>query len=186
VTHPLDSLREDHRNITRLLAALEREIEIFGRAEKPDYDVIRGIAEYFLDYPDLCHHPKENIIFARLKTRDPVAANAVGDLLREHEETARRARRFAAAVDALLQDSDISRSAVVHATREFIAAERAHMRMEDENFFPAATSALTAEDWSEISDRFPDGRDPVVDPQIAERYGALRDLLLRWERESRD
>jgi hypothetical protein len=58
------------------------------------------------------------------------------------------------------------------------------MLTEEEKFFPAAASALTVEDWLEIGDRFSNRRDPLVDPNVAQRYEALRDLLLRWERET--
>ena len=74
------TLREEHRNIARLLNALEHQIEIFARAGAPDYDVIRGIAEYFLDYPDRCHHPKEDVVFDRLCARFPRDAGVVGFL----------------------------------------------------------------------------------------------------------
>ena len=56
----VDTLREEHRNIARLLRALEHQVAIFSNADAPDYDVIVGVADYFLDYPDRCHHPKED------------------------------------------------------------------------------------------------------------------------------
>ena len=86
MTQILDILREEHRNIEKLLLVLERELGVFNRAERPDYHVVQSVIEYFQDYPDSCHHPKEDMIFEKLKARDPTAAASVGDLEAEHEK----------------------------------------------------------------------------------------------------
>src|SRR5471032_2731729 len=96
----IETLREDHRNIGRLLAALERQIEVFAQAGSPDYDVVVGIAEYFLEYPDRCHHPKENIIFDQLNREYPEQASTVGNLLNEHRLLHEQTLRFRQTVGA--------------------------------------------------------------------------------------
>ena len=90
----IETLRDEHRNIGRLLDALEHQVAVFARAETPDYDVISGIADYFLDFPDLCHHPKENVIYQRLSEKHPQEAARIGDLLLEHKAVHDHAVRF--------------------------------------------------------------------------------------------
>ena len=142
------TLREEHRNIARLLNALEHQIEIFAQAGAPDYDVIRGIAEYFLDYPDRCHHPKEDVGLRPLvRALSAGRGKALGDLATEHRKTAESAPRFRDTVYALLDNAEIARETVVNAARGFIEAERRHMAMEEEQFFPLAEARLTPEDW---------------------------------------
>jgi hemerythrin-like domain-containing protein len=63
----LRRLREEHRNIARVLKALEHQLAIFDHGEQPDYDVLVAAAEYFTGFPDRCHHPKEDLIFRNLK-----------------------------------------------------------------------------------------------------------------------
>ena len=46
--------------------------------------VIQAVIGYFQDYPDCCDHPKEDMVLEKLKARDPVAAESVGDLEAEH------------------------------------------------------------------------------------------------------
>jgi Hemerythrin HHE cation binding domain len=82
----IERLSQEHRNIERLLAVLERELEVFDRGDRPDYEVIRAVISYFEVYPEVYHHPQEDLVFAKLKTRDPAAAAKVGDLAREHEK----------------------------------------------------------------------------------------------------
>jgi hypothetical protein len=39
----IERLSQEHRNIERLLTVLERELEVFDRGNRPDYEVIRAI-----------------------------------------------------------------------------------------------------------------------------------------------
>ena len=151
----IERLSREHRNIETLLAVLERELEIFDRGDRPDYEVIRAIISYFEVYPELYHHPQEDLVFAKLKLRDPAAAAKVGDLAREHQKGAERLRRVAHAVDNVLADREILRQNVDPIVRDFIEHERRHMMMEDRDFFPAALKALEPQDWTEIASASP-------------------------------
>ena len=108
----IERLSREHRNIEKLLAILERELEIFDRGDQPDYEVIRAITSYFRVYPQIYHHPQEDLVFAKLRIRDPAAAAKVGDLAREHQTGAERLRRVAQAVDSALADHQILRQEV--------------------------------------------------------------------------
>jgi len=80
----IERLSQEHRNIEKLLAILERELDVFDRGDRPDYEVIRAVISYFEVYPEVYHHPQEDQVFAKLRERDPVAAAKVGDLAHEH------------------------------------------------------------------------------------------------------
>jgi hemerythrin-like domain-containing protein len=147
-------LSREHRNIERLLAVLERELEIFDRGGRPDYEVIRAIISYFEVYPEVYHHPQEDLIFAKLKIRDPAAAAKVGDLAREDQQGAERLRRVVRAIDSVLADREIPRQNVDNIVRDFIDHQRHHIMMEDRDFFPAALKALEPQDLD--GDRFGD------------------------------
>ena len=67
----IERLSQEHRNIERLLAILERELQIFDRGDRPDYKVISAVISYFELYPEVYHHPQEDLVFAKLKIRDP-------------------------------------------------------------------------------------------------------------------
>jgi len=179
----IQALREEHLNIARLLAALEHQVEVFASAQSPDYDVIVGVAEYFLDYPDRFHHPKEDIVFAHLQAKRPEAAAAIGDLLAEHRALHARARRFRQTVGELLNGTDMPRAEIVDAGRTFIAAERGHMRKEEEHFLPLAETLLTLADWLEIEGKLASRPDPVFGARVEDRFKMLSARLLAWEAE---
>jgi hemerythrin-like domain-containing protein len=185
--HPMpqiiDILREEHHNIEKLLLVLERELCVFNRAERPDYHVVRSVIEYFQDYPDRCHHPKEDIIFEKLKARDPITAASVGDLEAEHESGSKRLGRVARTVESILADREILRQTVDEIIRDFIDHERQHMAMEEHVLFPAAVKVLLPQDWAEIGAKLTTRKDPL-DTALEDKYRLLRDLILQWEQEA--
>ncbi|WP_245320439.1 hemerythrin domain-containing protein [Bradyrhizobium lablabi] len=180
----IERLSREHRNIEMLLGVLERELEIFDRAGRPDYEVIRAIISYFEIYPEVYHHPQEDLVFAKLRLRDPAAAARVGDLALEHQKGAERFRRVAQAIDGVLADREILRQNVDHIVREFIEHERHHMMMEDRYFFPAALKALRPEDWSEIESTLTNHDDPLFSEAAEETFDVLRARILQLEEEA--
>lgn len=180
----IELLSREHRNIEKLLAVLERELEVFDRGEKPDYEVIRAIISYFEVYPEFYHHPQEDLIFTKLRTRDPAAAARIGDLAREHQRGTERLHRVAKAIDCVLADREVVRENVDAIVRDFIEYERRHVLMEDRDFFPAALRALEPQDWIEIGSTLTAHQDPLFSEVTEDRFNALRSHILRLEQEA--
>jgi len=179
----IDILRDEHRAIEKLLLVLERELSVFNRAERPDYHVVQSVIEYFQDYPDSCHHPKEDLIFTKLKARDATIAGKIGDLAAEHNRGSKRLARVARAVEGVLADREIPRDAVNVIIRDFIDQERQHMAMEERVLFPAAARVLLPRDWAEIRAKLAARKDPLYTAREA-KYRLLRRLILQWEQEA--
>lgn len=177
----IEVLREEHRNIARLLRELEYQIEAFAKEAPTNYDVIVGAAEYFLGYPDRCHHPKEDLILSKVAEAHPKAAAEIGDLSREHMDLHQQALRFHDKARALLNDTDVPRSEIVDAGRAFIDVQRRHMTREEQTFLPLADRLLTPADWADIEGRLSKHVDPVFGDRVEDVYRALRARLLAWE-----
>jgi hemerythrin-like domain-containing protein len=58
MAYVIEILRQEHRNIEKLLRVLEQELNVFSRGERPDYEVVLAAIDYFKDYPDACHHQR--------------------------------------------------------------------------------------------------------------------------------
>jgi hemerythrin-like domain-containing protein len=181
MTKIIESLREEHRNIEELLLVLEQELGLFDRGERPDFEIVKAIISYFQDYPDCCHHPKEDMIFEKLKLRDPDAAESVGDLEVEHHNERQRLRRLADIVRVTLINHEIPSSRFDDVTRDFIEQERRHMKMEEQVFFSAAVDVLESEDWAGIDARWSEARDSLFNAAIEERCQSLRERILQWQ-----
>ena len=181
MTTIIDILREEHRNIEKVLLVLEQELDVFDRREQPDYEVLEAVIGYFQDYPERCHHPKEDMVFAKLKARDPVAAESVGDLVAEHQEETKHLQRLAQAVESVLAGREMLRTSFDTIARNFIEHERSHIDMEERALFPAAVKALRPEDWAGIDARLNDKQDPLANEIIEEKFRFLHQRILQWE-----
>lgn len=170
--------------MAKLLNAFERQLAAFDQGATPDYDIVRGVIDYCLTYPDLYHHPKEDLIFARLQLRDPAAAEAVGDLRAEHEALGEATRRLAAAVRQVLNEAEVPRDAVQQTAAAFLSFYRRHIAIEEERFFPAAKKALTSADWEAIEGQLSERQDPIFGREPEGRFAALRQDILEWEAEN--
>ncbi len=174
----IEILRQEHRGIEKLLGVLERELSVFDRGDRPDYEVVLAVIDYFKGYPDSCHHPKEDIIVEKFKARDPLAASTIGDLQAEHREGARRLQRVAQAVEDVLSDQGLLRQAVNDIVRDFVNHERRHMAMEERVVFPAVIKALRSEDWADVALQLADRYGPPSESNFEEKFGALwRDIV---------
>jgi hemerythrin-like domain-containing protein len=180
----IETLRHEHRNIEKLLVVLERELSVFARGDRPDYEVLHAIIAYFEVYPDAHHHPTEDTVFAKLKLRDPAAAANIGDLAADHRRGAERLRRVARAVESVLADQELLRQDVNDIIHDFIAQERRHIAMEERDFFPAAIKALHPQDWTEIASRLTDQRNPIFSKVVEERFEIVRSHIMQLEKEA--
>jgi hemerythrin-like domain-containing protein len=180
----INFLRQEHRNIEKLLIVLERELNVFARGERPDYEVIHAVIAYFRVYPDAYHHPQEDLVFEKLKARDSVAAANIGDLAADHRRGAERLRRVAQAVESVLADRELVRQTVDDIIRDFIEHERRHITMEERDFFPAAVNALQPQDWIEIASKQTNQKDPLFSEIAEERFDVVRRHILHLEQEA--
>ena len=177
-------LLEEHQNIDKLLLVLEHELEVFDRSEEPDYEILQAVIQYFQDYPENCHHPKEDMVFEKLKVRDPAAANRIGDVEAEHQVETMRLRRLVEAVEEILAGREFLRQTFHDVVHDFIEHQRQHMDKEERLLFPAAVKGLRPDDWAEIDARLNDQKDPLFNGVIETKFQALQRTILRWQHET--
>jgi len=180
----IERLSQEHRNIEKLLATLERELQVFDQGGRPDYKVIGAVISYFELYPEVYHHPQEDLVFARLKIRDSGAVAKVGDLTLEHQRGAELLRRVAHAVDSVLAGRELLRQEVHAIVRDFIEHERRHITMEDRDFFPAALKVFEPQDWTEIASAMTNPEDPLFSEAAEETFDALRERISQLEQDA--
>jgi len=166
----LDSLSTDHAVMAGVLNLLAAEINKDDADSEPDFQVIARILDYFLSFPDLCHHPKEDLIFRKLEERDAEAAKRVGDLVAEHNKLAGIVHKlaFTATRKALGEDEPDS-AWFISMARNLLAAHLSHIEMEDAYFFPVALEVLTDGDWAEIEGQFTKYNENFLCPETKAR-----------------
>ncbi len=174
-------LHRDHANMARLLQILERQVQTYRQGDQPDWDLVSAIVAYFSDYPDLCHHPKEDVIASKMLETDPDRAQAVIGLVAKHEELAVLLRNFDEAVRLILSDAELPRDYFPQVAGKFIDSQKRHIELEEADFFPLAAEMLSEDDLAELKTKLPRVRDPLFGEDVEERFETLFQIILDWE-----
>ena len=181
----IETLRRDHLNLAELLGMLEDQMSVFDEGGRPDYELLAGIVDYCLNYPDLHHHPMEDCVLAKLHEAAPEAAAKVGDLVARHKELGELTRRLSASLQQILNEAEVDRTAVVKLSKDFIEAYRSHINSEELYFFPAAEIALSDADWEAVACSIANLDDPLFGTEVAEEYRQLHETIMRWNSPAR-
>jgi len=178
MTEIIRQLQQEHEQLGRVLDLLAAEVAIFRSGEVPDYRLIQEIVDYCLDYPDACHHPKEDVVFAAVMNRAVTLPAAIADLDAAHRRLSTLTRRLHETVERVMRDETMSRDRFIGVVDSFIDGYRMHIRIEEESFFPEALRCLDAADWAAIRTRLDERRDPLSEAVGKCRFATLRAGIL--------
>jgi len=170
----LSLLRLEHWNLSRLLAVIEEQVTLAEAGERMDEELLRLAAEYFCDYPDRCHHPKEDLVYQLLVKRDPAARAELRDLVADHRQLHELAQAFSDAVRPPAGNSATAEPAARDVIVQFTTHYRQHMRLEEERFFRLAEERLSRDDWDLLDFTMFDEDDPLFDNATERRFAGLR------------
>jgi hemerythrin-like domain-containing protein len=172
----LDDLHEDHKNIARVLALLNHELETLANTHSPDYELVEDIMRYVTGYPDTHHHPTEDIVFQHLKERAPETAADIAAILAEHHRLVEAGTKFLKAIEAVEHEAMMPRTRLLALGRAYAELLEGHMDSEEGNLFPRARAQLTEADWEAIAAEVEARPDPLFGPA---RQAEFRNLLQR-------
>lgn len=164
--------------MAKLLDLLEAELAVYREGGVADFDLIRDIMDYTTSWPERYHHPKENLIFAKLKDKGAEAEALAADLVAEHEKGEELTREMATVIGNVAQGAEIPRHLFERLAREYLDFNRRHMEKEEAQFLPLAEAALSAEDWAAIEAALSAPEDPLFGPRVEERYRRLLENML--------
>lgn len=150
----MDKLHSDHAHIARLMNMLEEQIHLIHAEENPDAALMQDIMAYMTHYPDLIHHPLEDLIFEHIVRLDPSAREILQALSEEHDRLAQAGHQLKASVDCLESEALVRRAQLDQQSSEYVALIRAHMQQEEEYAFPLARKLLDEDEWDQIRSEF--------------------------------
>lgn len=174
----LDEVRGDHRNMSVLLALLQRDLESLREATESLVDVQRvaDIVDYFAHYPDQVHHPREETIFAVFGEHheaSPQLEIALARVREQHDSLPKATAALHAMLVAATHEALIPRAELVARLEDYIARQIEHLELEDRLVFPELAEKMSDQDWQEVQRRGPHGRDPVFGGDFEEAYARL-------------
>lgn len=175
----LDQLRREHHDLEKLIGVLERQLVTIENGKIFDFNILQSVFKYLGNYPDLLHHPREDLVYDRLKQRDPALAGGISDIVAEHFELESMTRRIAGLVEARLHFAPAPDEGLVERGREFVDFYRRHIAVEENELFPRALVVLDDADWAGIAVAVSPETDPLFDGTVAAQYQALHREIMR-------
>ena len=164
----------EHVYFRRLLALLQRQVEVFHTGERPNYELMLDIISYLREFADRFHHPREDAAFACLAKRFPEMKPDLARLSQEHRVIAQAGETLLQHLNAILAGAIVPRSEIEVAAATYLVYYGNHIAREEEDVLTRAAKELTPADWKAVMDAAPGGRDPVFGDQSGERYKELR------------
>lgn len=153
----MDALRiigEEHQSLAAILHAIRfMQKEILAGRLAPDLPLLQMMVHYLDVYAERRHHPKEDLLFARLAERSQEGAEALRLLAEQHADAPQRIARLQAALDALVAGSGTFADFAAAFDR-YADFYRGHMMLEEERVLPLLLQHLTAEDRHEMDRAF--------------------------------
>jgi hemerythrin-like domain-containing protein len=175
----------EHVNFAAVLVLLEDHLDLFHQGKNPDYEMMLDIMFYMTHYPDVLHHPREDLAFARILELDINSRPIVDDLTEQHARLKAFGEALVRSLENVVNGSITSRDSVEVPGRAYIAEFRNHMLKEETAILPLASKLLSEADWAAIGAAVRHIDDPLFGPKGEERYASLREQITREARASK-
>ncbi|OGT80411.1 MAG: hypothetical protein A3H91_07445 [Gammaproteobacteria bacterium RIFCSPLOWO2_02_FULL_61_13] len=174
----IDRIHLDHRNTEQLLRIIEQETDHFDTGEFTNLPLLADLMHYFVNYPDLYHHPLEDQIFALLKRKAPALAGKVDQLYSEHVSMGEASESLQELVTELQGNAVTPRNRIVKAFRDYLRQYREHIDKEEKELIPAAAKALDNSDWIQLEKQFATNADPLFGQILQRQYQTLYKVIM--------
>lgn len=172
--NPVSAWHTEHVYFNQLLGLLRKELDVFHRGERPNYDLMLDIVSYLREYSDQYHHPREDVAFERLLERCPDLELTLMRLHQDHRVIAAAGEALQRQINAILEDAIVPRSELETALATYLVYYGNHIAREEEDVLTRAAVELTPQDWDAVKAAAPAGRDPLFGEHPQERYRDLR------------
>lgn len=174
----IDRILQDHRNSEQLLALVERETAQLEKGEFANMPLLADIMHYFVNYPDLYHHPLEDQLFAVMKKKSPAIAAKVDQVYSEHVQMGEAAEGLLERTTEMQGNAMTPREKVIGEFRDYVTLYRNHIRREEQELLPVAGRTLDVNDWGSLEKRFATSTDPLFGQMLQRQYQTLYEVIM--------
>ena len=146
-------LRDDHGRFSRILSLIGRDARRL--VDEPDsvLPLFAEAVDYVVSFQNVYHHPREEIMFARVAEKTASLAEAAALLSREHEATADSGSELLAIMQGISRGSSkpAERQELARRLEKFARSMRTHILKEEELLYSHAWAELEPEDWDDLT-----------------------------------
>jgi hemerythrin-like domain-containing protein len=178
-------LRSDHAGLSRVLREIDSHQAVLRSEPEYAQPLLEEAMRYLLQYQHAFHHPREDRLFARIRSHAPRLYGEMQRLVREHRVGQRRAEQLAAELHRATAAQLRGRrgTQLARLLHDYVRYTRTHMRREEAVFYARSESVLEPADWIALS-----ASDTVSDPmsdlrRLAAEYPLLAARLTHPVRE---
>jgi len=152
------------RDAQRLLDEPEAVLPLFSEA-----------VDYVVNFQNVHHHPREEIMFAKVATASDTLADTSARMSHEHELTDRAGEELLATLDRASRSSSerSTRQELARQLERFARSMRGHIAQEEEILYSEAWDTLSPADWDDLA---ASASDPL-DSDLDDRYPLLADYV---------
>ena len=169
----MSGLRGDHRNMAMLLELLDAEIDRLAASGESDYDFVRDIMLYITEYPDVVHHPKEDIVYRHLKSLRPETHTDLERVETDHKHIEESGLKLRNSIEAISTDAEFNRGELIENFRDYSEQLSEHMYWEETTLFSLADELQHFGDWSEVVLKNNEISDPLFGSRVERKYRRL-------------
>ena len=170
----LAELRQDHRNMARVLDLMDDIVTEMEAGKDPDFELFDEAMRYMTVYPDAVHHPKEDVLYSAMRAEKPDLAEGLDRVGPEHRDIAEAGEALRNDVEAVASGAAVTREHLVEDASNYVRTLRKHMAWEEEDLFRRARDLIRDEKDMFIDISNFDQLDPVFGP---EREHSFENLL---------
>ncbi len=170
-------LIDEHKNIIKVVNALEREAKKVSKGGKIDKEFYAGAIDFVRNYADGFHHAKEeDILFEEFcKNEHKAHCNPTTQMLYEHDE----GRHFIKNLEKAVKEGDKENTA--KNALGYAELLKEHIYKEDNIMFPMADKAITKKTQEKMLIQFNKAEEKKFPKGTKEKYIALADELDKWK-----
>lgn len=168
----IEVIHDEHRALAAILNGLSSIVrDIEGGKLEPDYTLLASMIEYISEMPDKLHHPKEDRIFALLRTKTGEVNEHLDRLEADHRATTHATGLLDRALVSYVQGGVAGFPGFRDAVRTYVADEWVHLNTEERHILPVVRRLFSADEWEAIGAEFVRNGDPWSGPE--NRYADL-------------
>jgi hemerythrin-like domain-containing protein len=181
MTDAIETIRQEHRNLDRVLTVLERTAaDLTDSPDPADLELFYSIVYYIRVFPDRLHHPKEERhLFTVLRRKRPDLRPLLADLERQHDDGARRIGALENALRAYEADPPAGLADLKAQVASYVESQRHHISTEERDLLPVVRQCLDADDRQALDHAFARNSDPLFGENLETGFAALYDHITR-------
>jgi len=168
-------LREDHARFSRVLSMIGRDAQRLLDEPEAVLPLFSEAVDYVVNYQNVHHHPREEVMFAKVAAASETLADTSARLSQEHELTDRAGEELLATLDRASHSSSqrSTRQELARQLERFAHSMRSHIGQEEEILYSEAWDTLSPADWDDLAASAPD----PLDRDLDDRYPLLADYV---------